>query len=176
MPPGPSQPISPEMLGTLLSRHAGSLALYARQWCDRPDDVVQEAFVQLARQATVPDDPPAWLYRVVRNAAHSAGRADVRRRRHERSAAEQRPEWFTVDASTRHEVEAAVAALETLDDELRETVAAHLWGGLTFEQIARLMNTSSSTAHRRYEQGLRLLRERLERPCLTNERNPTNRT
>jgi RNA polymerase sigma factor (sigma-70 family) len=175
MSPGSSQSISPDVLGTLLSRHAGSLALYARQWCDRPDDVVQEAFVQLARQATLPDDPPAWLYRVVRNAAHSTVRAEARRRRHERSAAEQRPAWFMVEASTQHEAEAAVAALETLDDELRETVAAHLWGGLTFEQIARLMNTSSSTAHRRYEQGLRLLRERLERPCLKDDRNPTSR-
>lgn len=173
MPPESLRSITPELLGSLLARHAGSLALYARQWCDRPDDVVQDAFLQLARQPTVPDDPAAWLYRVVRNGAHSAVRADMRRRSHERSAAEQRPEWFTTDISTQHEADAAVAALETLDDELRETVAAHLWGELTFDQIAQLMNTSSSTAHRRYEQGLRLLRERLERPCLKNERNPT---
>lgn len=169
-----SRSITPELLRDLLATHAGPLALYARQWCDRADDVVQEAFVQLARQASLPDDPPAWLYRVVRNAAHSALRADVRRRRREQAAAEERSEWFTSDADSKLDAEAAVVALESLDADLRETVTAHLWGGLTFEQIAGLMNTSSSTAHRRYEQGLRILRERLERPCPTkNDRSPS---
>lgn len=165
----PIGPVAPEVLAALMTSQAGPLALYARQWCDRPDDVVQEAFVQLARQATAPDDAVAWLYRVVRNAAHSALRADVRRRRREQGAAEERRSWFTSDVETTLDAQAAAAALESLDEELRETVTAHLWGGLTFEQIAGLMNTSSSTAHRRYEQGLRILRERLERPCLRKE-------
>jgi RNA polymerase sigma factor (sigma-70 family) len=170
-----STSITPEHISELLAMHAGPLALYARQWCDRPDDVVQDAFVQLARQATLPDDPPAWLYRVVRNAAHSALRADVRRRRREQAAAEERRTWFTSDAEAKLDAADAVAALESLDDEMRETVTAHLWGGLTFEQIAGLMNVSSSTAHRRYEQGLKQLRERLERTCLPNDKNLTNR-
>lgn len=174
-PPELPRTITPDVLAALLASHAGPLALYARQWCDRPDDVVQEAFVQLARQATLPDDPPAWLYRVVRNGAHSALRADVRRRRREQAAAEERSGWFTSDAETRLDAAAAVDALESLDEELRETVTAHLWGGLTFDQIAGLMNTSSSTAHRRYEQGLRQLRERMERPCLPNDQGPTIR-
>jgi RNA polymerase sigma factor (sigma-70 family) len=180
MPLGPQSSeklpaISPDMLAALLATHAGALALYARQWCDRPDDVVQEAFVQLARQPTVPDDPPAWLYRVVRNAAHSAVRADSRRRRREQAAAAERSGWLTSEAETQLDAAVAVAALESLDEELRETVTAHLWGGLTFEQIAGLMSTSASTAHRRYEQGLRLLRERLERTCLPNDKNLTDR-
>jgi RNA polymerase sigma factor (sigma-70 family) len=168
-PSQPTGPVAPEVLAALMTSHAGALALYARQWCDRADDVVQEAFVQLARQASAPDDAVAWLYRVVRNAAHSATRADVRRRRREQGAAEERKGWFTSDVETRLDAEAAAAALESLDDELRETVTAHLWGGLTFEQIAGLMSTSSSTAHRRYEQGLRKLREQLERPCLPKD-------
>ena len=42
---------------------------FARQWCQTPDDVVQEAFLQLARQRTWPRSVVAWLYRVVRNGA-----------------------------------------------------------------------------------------------------------
>ena len=39
-------------------------------------------------------------------------------------------------------------------------IVAHLWGALTFEQIAELAGCSSSTAHRRYLAGLSALRER----------------
>jgi RNA polymerase sigma-70 factor (ECF subfamily) len=47
----------------------------------------------------------------------------------------------------------------------REVIVAHLWGGLTFEQIAAVAGCSSSTAHRRYAAGLSALRERLHVPC-----------
>src|SRR5437763_352252 len=68
--------MGPERLGFLLDRHAAALELYARQWCALPEDVVQEAFLKLARQVTPPAQPLAWLYRVVRNGAISAGRAE----------------------------------------------------------------------------------------------------
>jgi hypothetical protein len=40
--------IGPDILGRLFDEHAGALALFARQWCDGPDDIVQDAFVALA--------------------------------------------------------------------------------------------------------------------------------
>jgi RNA polymerase sigma-70 factor (ECF subfamily) len=40
-------------------------------------------------------------------------------------------------------------------------MVAHLWGGLTFEQIADTVGGSASTAYRRYAAGLDLLRDRL---------------
>ena len=45
----------PELLGRLLDEHGAALVLYARQWCASPDDVVQEALIQLARQPQVPE-------------------------------------------------------------------------------------------------------------------------
>ncbi len=158
-------PLSPELLAALVARYAGPLALYARQWCGAPDDVVQEAFLQLARQTEAPRDPPAWLYRTVRNAALTVQRTDGRRRKREQAAAADRPEWFQPSEEARLDAAAATAALAALEDDLRETVTAHLWGGLTFDQIAALTETSASTAHRRYQQGLERLRERLEQPC-----------
>ena len=56
-----------DWLGQLVDRHAAALELFARQWCDTPEDVVQEAFVKLAPQRTLPENPAAWLFRVVRN-------------------------------------------------------------------------------------------------------------
>lgn len=162
--------VTPEQLGSLLSTHGAALRLYARQWCDAADDVVQEAFVQLARQSRVPDQPAAWLFRVVRNGSLSARRSASRRRRHETAAAVERSDWFECRPETSVDAATAAVALSELPEEIRETVVAHLWGGLTFEQVGELVGTSPSTAHRRYEQGLRSLRARLERPCPTKSR------
>ncbi len=107
----------------------------------------------------------AWLYRVVRNGAISAARSDQRRRRHEEAAAGRTPAWFVPAEAGGLDEQAASAALGNLPLELREIIVAHLWGGLTFEQIALLVGCSSSTAHRRYLEGLLNLREKLEKPC-----------
>jgi RNA polymerase sigma-70 factor (ECF subfamily) len=159
--------VGPELLGHLLEEHASSLVLYARQWCAAPEDVVQEAFCKLAAQRQLPDNLVPWLYRVVRNAAISAARADQRRRHHETIAASRTPSWFTASAGTGLDVEAATLALQALPLQQREIIVAHLWGGLTFEQIAELTGTSTSTAHRWYLAGLSALREQLGVPCPT---------
>ena len=137
----------------------------------RAEDVVQEAFVKLAARRPPPNDPVAWLFQVVRNGAVSAARAERRRRRHETDAAARRPRGSPRRKTPRLDGETAAAALETLPIEEREVVVAHLWGGLTFEQIGRLAGVSSSTAHRRYLKALSALRERLRVPC-PNPSNP----
>ncbi len=158
-----------EWLGGLVDRYAAALELYARQWCDAPEDVVQEAFVKLVAQRTRPDQPGAWLFRVVRNGAINAATAARRRRRHEAEAAGETSTWFEAkthgpeDASL--DAETASAALQVLPLEQRETIVAHLWGGLTFEQIGELSGRSSSTAHRLYTAGLSAIRERLGVTC-----------
>jgi RNA polymerase sigma factor (sigma-70 family) len=156
-------------LGRLIDRHASALELYARQWCDTPEDVVQDAFLKLTGQATVPENPAAWLFRAVRNGAINAGTAAQRRRRHESEAAAESRPWFQSEHdATRPDAldpETATAELQALPLEQREVIVAHLWGGLTFEQIAELSGISSSTAHRHYRAGLIALRERLGVSC-----------
>jgi RNA polymerase sigma factor (sigma-70 family) len=159
----PAGPVGPEQLGRLLDRHAAAMELYARQWCRAPEDVVQQAFVQLARQRSVPEQVVTWLYRVVRNGAISAGRAEARRRRHEMAAAEHVRSWFLPNEAPGLDGAVAAAALEDLAADEREVIVAHLWGGLTFQEIAAVTGLSSSTAHRRYESGLRSLRDKLIR-------------
>src|SRR6185503_10283938 len=82
------------LLSRLLDEHGPSLVLYAQQWCDSPEDVVQEAFIQLMRQRPVPANLIGWLYRVVRNEAVSASRSANRRSRHEAQANADQPAWF----------------------------------------------------------------------------------
>ncbi len=156
--------MGPERLGFLLDQHAAALELYARQWCAIPEDVVQEAFLKLARQSTPPTQPLAWLYRVVRNAAISAGRSERRRQHHEAVAAAQ-SSWFTEVETGRFDAARVTEVLAELPPDQREVIVAHLWGGLTFEQIAQLCETSTTTAHRRYVEGLTEIRTRLNVPC-----------
>lgn len=157
-----------------MDRHAAGLVLFARQWCGTPEDVVQAAFLKLARAGAVPDSPLPWLYRVVRHGAIDAGRADRRRRHHEARAAGRTPCWFTPpDDPTGLDAHAATEALQTVPLEYREVVVAHLWGGLTFEQVAAAFGGSATTAHRRYVAGIDLLRERLKVPAPTKPPTPS---
>jgi RNA polymerase sigma-70 factor (ECF subfamily) len=159
--------MGPELLGQLVDRHAAALALYARQWCRAPEDVVQEAFLKLFKQQVPPAKVIPWLYRVVRNAAISAMRRESCRRRHETAAALGRignpphTSWFVDDPAAALDGEAATAALQVLPADEREVITLHLWAGLTFEQIADVAGCSASTAHRWYAAGIELLRERL---------------
>jgi RNA polymerase sigma factor (sigma-70 family) len=158
--------MGPEHLPELVDRHAAALVLYARQWCSTPDDVVQTAFLKLARQRTAPDNPTAWLYRVVRNGAIDASRAARRRQKYETRAAVQSPAWFLPgDDPTGLDGRTVTAAMKVLPDDVRAILVAHLWGGLTFEDVAAALGGSASTCYRRYAAGLQLLRERLNVPC-----------
>jgi RNA polymerase sigma factor (sigma-70 family) len=157
--------VGPELLTRLLDQHGASLVLYAQQWCDTPEDVVQEAFVRLMRQKAAPKNVVGWLYRVVRNGAISASRSRARRRRHEAAAAVCDEPWFDPAPSERLDADAATRALKRLPIDERETIVARLWGGLTFDEIARLTGSSTSTVHRRYQAGLAALRERLGAAC-----------
>src|SRR5262245_54755110 len=157
--------MGPDLLRRLLDEHAAALTLYARQWCAAPEDVVQDAFLKLVAQKPPPDNCVAWLYRVVRNGALSAARSARRRRHHEATAAAQAPAWFVEDDEAALDGAAAADALSGLPLEQREVIVAHLWGGLTFEQVAEVVGCSSSTAHRWYLAGLAALRERLGVSC-----------
>ena len=71
--------ISDEHLATMLG--------YARQWLTAgAEDVVQNTFLSLVRQNAdhgALDNPIAWLYQAVRNAAVSQWRSESRRKNRE---------------------------------------------------------------------------------------------
>lgn len=160
--------ISATVLGQLLDQHAPALTLYARQLCSEPEDAVQAAFVKLASRAGLPDNPAAWLFRVVRNEAFQITRASKRRKNREAIAAQTRSTWFESDPSAAIDGQAAVDALEHLPALQKEIVVARIWGKLTFKEIGKLVRQSDSTTHRTFQQAIQELRKRLEEPCKTN--------
>jgi len=56
------------------------------------------------------------------------------------------------------EKEALLGLVSGLPQGLREVLSLRIWGGLTFEEIARLQQTTKSTAHAHYRQALEKLR------------------
>ncbi|HEV3303515.1 MAG TPA: sigma-70 family RNA polymerase sigma factor [Planctomycetaceae bacterium] len=162
--------LTPELLAQLIDAHAAALELFAAQWSKAPTDVVQEAFVELARQPKRPDNIVAWLYRVVRHRAYDDRRAESRRRRRETVAAAENEPWFRPTSWGQIVPQDATEALRELPDDLREVVVARIWCGLTFEQIGEIAETSAATAFRRHQQALSLLRSRLGIACLDQEK------
>jgi RNA polymerase sigma-70 factor (ECF subfamily) len=145
-------------LQRLWNEHVRGLILYARQWADREaEDVVQDAFLKLlqATDTAPPDNPKAWLYRVVRNAA-------IDRKRKSRWF---RPppldNWFETlpDKAQPFDGVELTQLLETLPEHQREIVIAKIWGNLTFKEIAELMDRPLSSVHWEYQQGIEKLKK-----------------
>ncbi len=156
------------LIAEMFDRHAAALALYASQWTSLPDDCVQEALVELARQPTAPDNPTAWLYRVVKNRALNASRASQRRATHEQAAARKCGEHRFIDAGPAARAE-LTDTLATLDAPTREIVVLRIWGGLSWQEIADVVGGSKSSAQRNYVQALEQLRQHWEpRSCPMN--------
>jgi RNA polymerase sigma factor (sigma-70 family) len=167
--------LEPKVLGRLYWQHAPALRLYARQWGEGGEDLVQEAFVRLAQQLSPPAQVLPWLYRVIRNQALATHRGVTRRRQREIQSVDRRSisqSWFG-HADDALDAQEATRLLAELPLELREVIVARLWGGLAFAEVADLVGCSLATAQRRYQTGLSELRERLEGRWTPTHRTPT---
>jgi RNA polymerase sigma-70 factor (ECF subfamily) len=156
-----------ERLARLVSGRAAGLALFARQWLDvqSAEDAVQEALVALLSERAPPDNPVAWMYRAVRNAAIDAARGNLRRQRREQAAALARGTWFESQTQALLDARIAEDSLRQLPAEYREVVVMRIWGELGFAEIAEVMQLSVSTVHGRYTSAIKQLRFVLEKSC-----------
>lgn len=152
-------------LASLWRQHSARLLIIARAWGEQGEDGVQEAFVALAKQDRLPDDPLAWLVRAMRNQMLQWYRAGKRReQRHKRDA--DTASWFCMQREMEDGLDARLVTswLNELDEAEREVIVMHLWGQLSFRQIAQVTESSSATVHRHYSRGLESLRKRANGP------------
>jgi RNA polymerase sigma-70 factor, ECF subfamily len=142
----------------LYRRHGPALLLFATIIAgdrSRAQDAVHQVFTRLIetglRQAV---DKKAYLFACVRNA--TLNDTKVQRRNTELD-----PETALFDPPVR-DFAAELnlrRALDSLPDHQREVVVLHMWGELTFSQIAELLRISANTAASRYRYALARLRE-----------------
>ncbi len=156
--------MDPAQIRHLFDRHGASLVLYARQWCRYPDDAVQEAFLDLIDESIAPDVPVAWLFKVVKRKAMNLARAEQRRSKYQQRASQPEDAWFDVQHAQRLVEEEVEATLVRLSDVERQIVVSRVWGELTFEQIAELVDMSSSAVHRHYHRALGTMSSLLGEP------------
>jgi RNA polymerase sigma-70 factor (ECF subfamily) len=152
------------LIKELVCNHLPGLVLFAKQWNgDAAEDIVQEAFIKLMRQKVLPDNPAAWLFTVVRNDANNYVRSLKRRKNRELVSQSHKPVWFekTLEYDEVNDTDRLVQELESLELEYREIIAAKIWGGLSFEKIAEMLGSSSSSVHRKFQEGLNRLEEKL---------------
>jgi RNA polymerase sigma-70 factor (ECF subfamily) len=129
-------------------------------------DLLQELFIRVAQRPGLLEgvrDVRAFLLRLSHNLA-----IDLIRRRGTRHSYQER--WSgevlplfapTAEPDARAFREAVATAMGELPSEQRAIIHLKLWEGMTFEQIADLLQISSNTAASRYRYGLDKLRHRL---------------
>jgi len=144
------------------------LLLCARLWTRSladAEDVLQEGFVRFWRhQRHLGGDPQALLVTSIRRAAWDLGRREGRREAGELDQAG--ASWFIeppMEERDRHRL--LEDAVRRLPDAQREVVVLKVWGGLTFDDIARELSISPNTAASRYRYALETLRKELTFLC-----------
>ena len=144
---------------SLYRQQSAALVLFATAMTGdrgRAQDAVHQVFLKLVASGNSiqASDTKAYLFASVRNAVLN----DVKvRGRH--VTLEPETAWF-VPADRDHAAEKRLQrALRDIPDDQRQIVVLHIWGDLTFAQIAAVLNINSNTAASRFRYAIGKLRE-----------------
>jgi RNA polymerase sigma-70 factor, ECF subfamily len=153
----------PESYGALYDRLGRSLLRVARVMLRDPteaEDAVQDVFVGLVRyrdRLTQVQDLDAYVFTMLR---YGVLRRLQRQQKEKRRLRElTRIETAKQEFCSADELD---VALKSLPPEQREVIALKIDGGLTFAQIAEVLDVNANTAASRYRYALKKLRDLLE--------------
>ncbi len=166
----PDQPTNASDWKQCFRELAPRLIMYARGFVDSvadAEDVVQSAFVRWWQR--YPDGDRSQvplLYAAVRSISLDLRRKDMRRILREAKSdvaveSEDAP-FFDVSVEQKETARLVAEAVASLPEEQREVITLHVWGGLTFAQIAQMTGASINTVAGRYRYALNALHRRLE--------------
>jgi RNA polymerase sigma-70 factor, ECF subfamily len=152
----------------LYRRHGPALSLFATAIIgerSRAQDAVHQVFLKLIEDGNMHRvaDKKAYIFTCVRNALLN----EARRLRRTISLDPDAP-WFTTPDRNAGEEIALRRALMLLPDDQRQIAVLHVWGELTFFEIAEILGISPNTAASRYRYALAKLREWLSAPKPTD--------
>jgi len=144
---------------TLYRQHGSALLLFASAITgerSRAQDTVHQVFLKLIENGNLrhAENEKAYLFACVRNAALN----DIKARQRY-TAIDDESAWFASPNRDDAEELNLRRALCALPDDQRQVTILHVWGELTFLQIADLLGISSNTAASRYRYAVAKLRQ-----------------
>ena len=145
----------------LYRQHGAALVLFASAITgerSRAQDAVHQVFLKLIANGNLSraEDKKAYLFACIRNAVLNDRKFQDRFEPLEMDSA-----WFSPpdrDIAGERNLRRALAALP---DDQREIVVLHIWGDLTFSQIAGLLSINANTAASRYRYAITKLRDEM---------------
>lgn len=146
-------------LEDLYRLYGGPLLLFALSVCgesSRAQDAVHQVFLKLMETGSIQNalDPKAYLFASVRNVLFNETKFRKRN-----VPLEPDTIWF-VPPDRDYAAELHLrGALRSLPDDQRQVVVLHVWGELTFSQVAEVLKISANTAASRYRYALTKLRD-----------------
>jgi len=130
-------------------------------------DVLQEVFlrlVRLRRRLKKVENPLAYALAVARNESNRWIARHKKTPTTSRQPVEELPAGEGSNPATAREAaDSVAAALSQLDDDDRELVELKIYGGLTFREIAEVVELPPATVATRYRRAMLRMREWLER-------------
>ena len=147
-----------------LGHHTPALLLFARQQarCEADaQDLLQDAVVESWQRQGADRPPPLGLvYATIRRRAIDLARSTDRRAGREVAANRDAPQvWFDSDVEDRERARLIQDAMQSLTEIYRDVVTLKVWAGLTFAEIAEVLEIPANTAASRYRYGLMELRK-----------------
>lgn len=125
------------------------------------EDALHSAFARLATLSTPPREPKVYAFRAVRNAALDVRKVRSRRREVSLEGIADRPDVEVLPNADDSQA-AVTTALEQLDDVAREIIELRLQSGLTFQEIAAVMEQPLPTVASRYRRAILKMQSMLE--------------
>jgi RNA polymerase sigma-70 factor (sigma-E family) len=162
-----ASPTATELVTHLFIAEADRLVPLARFFVDdrtAAEDIVQEAFIRLARSAhriRDEDRAAAYLRSIVINLARDHNRRGLVSLRHHPSAVRDEPSAEET-ATVRESRQEVVAALRALPRRQRDCIALRYYLELSVEQIAETLGVSPNSVKTHLQRGLRSLAQTLE--------------
>jgi RNA polymerase sigma-70 factor (ECF subfamily) len=149
-----------EEVQSLYHQHGPGLLLYACSLLGRKhasEDVLQQVFMKLLEQNTIPEDPKPYLFRAVHNVALNSIRSESK----QVDLADIEP-WFEAPQHDHAARVTLTTELKRIPEEQRQVLVLHIWGGLSFDAIANMLAISANTAASRYRYALQKLRAAMQ--------------
>jgi RNA polymerase sigma-70 factor (ECF subfamily) len=166
-------------LMAVVARYQSPLLRYVGHLLGRIDhegveDIVQETFIRLHHQvrnrgAASIAHLPTWLFRVAHNRTLDVVKHNTRRQRKHAVPVQDVAQAATDEFDALSEVlrdearQVALEALNRLDETQRQVILLKVIQGLTFRQIAEILDLSLSAVNYRLQQGLNQLAHQLKR-------------